>query len=377
MRREVRILLGVLAGLLVLLAVIVVRKMTGGSDLPPAALPAGATSDADDEPPAGMRPIIVATDRASRSAEAPVAPTTIESTESGAAPSGTHDHRPPHVSFMPRTATPPLSDGESSSPQVSPDEAAIESPADDAAGVAPAPSEVETTPVTDRPPNDEQPPIEVEQPVELPKQRLVAPSIERARIKTAQPTNQDASSQPATRDRYVVRSGDTLWSIAQRASGSGAYFRALAQFNRERVSHADEVKTGTELALPDIAELQRRFPQLCPKAKSKSTFIAVTDAQDDQAVSPPPGSRIYVVEEGDTLSEIARYELGDAAKWETIAQANRRLLGGDANQISPGMKLVLPPKSSNVAAKTPSRPTIGEPEVEAAAIPPKMKNLKR
>jgi nucleoid-associated protein YgaU len=405
MRREVRISLGVLAALLVLLAVIVVRRMTSGSDLPPAALP-GAANDTGDAPSVTTRPIVVATDRASHSSDAPVAPSTIESTESDAAPFDSQGYRPPPVSFMPRTSAPPLFEEETPAPTAAPDGSPAESHVDEPANSEPPRQVPSTTADVGSPspqPSPEgrgndisrEPVDEQEQVVELPKQRLVAPLRPRSRIGGAQPAIESrAASTTRSRDtshqnRYTVRPGDTLWSIAQRTYGSGAYFRALAQANRERVPHADEVTVGIEVLLPDLAELQRRFPHLCPKAKTQPTYIAAEDSDDHASETPPPGSRVYVVEEGDTLIEIARYELGDAAKWETIVQANRRLLRGDPNHISPGMKLVLPPKGARVAdvARSGNQPqqepisggpALNESEAEAAALlPAKMKNLKR
>ena len=61
---------------------------------------------------------------------------------------------------------------------------------------------------------------------------------------------------------------------------------------------------------------------------------------------PPPPSyrsgRSYTVAEGDTLFNIARYELGKASRWVEIYELNRDVLGKDFNYLTPGMKLVLP-----------------------------------
>ncbi len=46
--------------------------------------------------------------------------------------------------------------------------------------------------------------------------------------------------------------------------------------------------------------------------------------------------------EGDTLFNIARYELGKASRWVEIYELNRDVLGKDFNELRPGMRLVLP-----------------------------------
>jgi nucleoid-associated protein YgaU len=48
------------------------------------------------------------------------------------------------------------------------------------------------------------------------------------------------------------------------------------------------------------------------------------------------------VEEGDTLYDIARYELGAGGRWPEIYQLNAESLGDDFDYLRPGTKLVLP-----------------------------------
>lgn len=52
----------------------------------------------------------------------------------------------------------------------------------------------------------------------------------------------------------------------------------------------------------------------------------------------------YTVQPGDTLSKIAERFYGDGseASWRKIYEANRNLIGNDPNQITPGMKLIIP-----------------------------------
>ena len=50
---------------------------------------------------------------------------------------------------------------------------------------------------------------------------------------------------------------------------------------------------------------------------------------------------VYVVQGGDTLSEIAEQQLGDANRWRDIHELNKVLVS-DPDKISPGQVLVLP-----------------------------------
>lgn len=52
--------------------------------------------------------------------------------------------------------------------------------------------------------------------------------------------------------------------------------------------------------------------------------------------------RVYKVREGDTLFDIARYELGKASRWSEIFQINQPRLGDMLEHLSPGMDILIP-----------------------------------
>jgi nucleoid-associated protein YgaU len=142
---------------------------------------------------------------------------------------------------------------------------------------------------------------------------------------------------------YVVQPNDSYWVISQKLYGTGAYFRALAQHNRAKAPDPDRLPLGGELLAPDVAELEKAYPDLCPKPAHR-------EANERRALAgapvvPPSGGRVYVVQEGDNLFNIARYELGKATRWTEIVNLNKDQLGrnlNDLNYLTPGMKLVLP-----------------------------------
>lgn len=55
-----------------------------------------------------------------------------------------------------------------------------------------------------------------------------------------------------------------------------------------------------------------------------------------------PTPKVYTVRSGDSLSSIAKRELGSSAKWSAIYDKNKSLIGRDPNKIKPGQKLVMP-----------------------------------
>lgn len=71
-----------------------------------------------------------------------------------------------------------------------------------------------------------------------------------------------------------------------------------------------------------------------------------------------PAFTFYTVKPGDTLSGIAKNQLGAATKWRDIADANKDVLP-DPNKLQVGMKLKLPRVASppNTQPSTPTQPT--------------------
>ncbi|RUT36630.1 LysM peptidoglycan-binding domain-containing protein [Paenibacillus zeisoli] len=52
--------------------------------------------------------------------------------------------------------------------------------------------------------------------------------------------------------------------------------------------------------------------------------------------------KIYIVKPGDSLSKIAKLQLGSSARWKEIYKLNKLLIGNDPNKIRVGQKLVMP-----------------------------------
>ena len=72
-------------------------------------------------------------------------------------------------------------------------------------------------------------------------------------------------------------------------------------------------------------------------AASKDSAKATT-ARSDTKKTP----KTYTVKSGDSLSKIAKLELGNSSKWQSIYNLNKKVIGKDSNKIKPGMKLVMP-----------------------------------
>jgi len=81
---------------------------------------------------------------------------------------------------------------------------------------------------------------------------------------TSPPADMARTSGPPPQGVYVVQSGDSWWSIADRAYGDGRLYRALFAWNRvvdPRVTLAPE----TPLEIPPIDRLAAAWPRLMPR----------------------------------------------------------------------------------------------------------------
>ncbi len=151
------------------------------------------------------------------------------------------------------------------------------------------------------------------------------------------------SSFERTDDKYTVRPGDSFWVISRNLFGKGEFFKAIAEHNRNAYPNARQLQVGDVLIAPSAEVLRRTYPDLCPKPRQRADVTAQT-----VSTTGPSGGRIYVVAEGDTLFEIARFELGKAARWIEIYDLNRDVLTNDFDYIRPGTELILPAQNNRL-----------------------------
>lgn len=149
---------------------------------------------------------------------------------------------------------------------------------------------------------------------------------------------------------FVVRPNDTFWTIAEALYGSGDYFKALIEHNRQQHPLPDRLSVGDKVLAPPLQELVQNHADLCPKQRRPATGIAVSSG----AVAR--GGREYVIREGDTLYDIARYEMGDATRWVEIYNLNKQLMTADFDYLKPGTRIALPARVRGPIDRTAQQP---------------------
>ncbi|MCJ8166951.1 LysM peptidoglycan-binding domain-containing protein [Pontibacter sp. E15-1] len=91
-------------------------------------------------------------------------------------------------------------------------------------------------------------------------------------------------------------------------------------------------------------------PAAAPKSTQKATTPGNSDhtflnkSEPNKAATAMPDQDIYTVKSGDSLSKIAKQHYGDANDWKRIYEANKELIGPNADLIHPGQRFVIPRK---------------------------------
>ena len=156
---------------------------------------------------------------------------------------------------------------------------------------------------------------------------------------------------------YTVQPNDNYWKISEKVYGTGAYFQALAEQNRKTIPDENRLRPGDKVSIPPVGELEKKYADLCPKPSHRDTTRRqLATVSTISPVSQIGGGRVYVVQEGDNLYDIARWELGKVTRWPEIYDLNRDALGADPDHLTPGMRLILPGDRPGAANKVAEHP---------------------
>jgi len=131
---------------------------------------------------------------------------------------------------------------------------------------------------------------------------------------------------------YVVKPGDTLWSIAKAEYGSASFFPHLARANPK--VEASRLKAGTHLMIPGKDEV---VPE------SGAAVLAPTT----QPVEP---GKQYRVQAGDNLNTICRRLYGSTVSVSKLYQLNKEVIGPNPSALKLNMVLQLPEAPSSKGA---------------------------
>jgi nucleoid-associated protein YgaU len=157
---------------------------------------------------------------------------------------------------------------------------------------------------------------------------------------------------PGGEGAYVVKEGETLWSIAEKQYGDGIYFVRIAEAN-PTMGDPQKLRPGQKLVIP--------------KLTVASGMTATRPAQPAKVLSP--GQKSYKVVQGDLLWDIAVREYGDGSLYPVIVEANPGLV--DPNHLPVGKEIIIPSRShAEAIVRKPAAGTAARTGETATARPP-------
>jgi len=198
-----------------------------------------------------------------------------------------------------------------------------ESPTSDATSISVDPGPVLPQPVVAKQPDAVQPP----------------PKTDTAPADVVPPDNQAVKPTekiiPPSYRLYTIQRDDTVQKISQRFYGTSKYWQSILKFN-DRLDPT-KLKPGQEIKIPENPENIQGIPN--PNYKEQPPAPTPPNEPPKTAAEFTE----YIVQSGDTLSEIAQALYSKSALWTIIRDANRDQLDEDGLNLRPGMVLRIPP----------------------------------
>jgi nucleoid-associated protein YgaU len=173
-----------------------------------------------------------------------------------------------------------------------------------------------------------------------------------------QPVIKPESTKPTEPKFYVVQQGDTLGAIAKKVYGEleGNKLRninALFEHNRKTLASIDELQVGQKLVVPPLTGSSTPAPtpagvlsgpgftKVDSVGQRHLTTAADKPTQTSKTDSSANPASVYVVQEGDSLWQIAADRLGDGNRYKDIVKLNSDVLTNE-DTLEVGMQLKLP-----------------------------------
>lgn len=147
---------------------------------------------------------------------------------------------------------------------------------------------------------------------------------------------------------HTVKSGETLYQIANRYYGNGNLWNQLAKFNQ--MDKAATIRVGATIRIPSKEALvgapagaAASSPPVRVIQPPQNTRPSPRLTEPERASKPRIELASYTVRRGDTLGGISQRTLGTAKRWQEIADLNKL---DDEDAIVAGTVLKIPAKRS-------------------------------
>jgi nucleoid-associated protein YgaU len=160
-------------------------------------------------------------------------------------------------------------------------------------------------------------------------------SSPRPKSETGSIFGRSARTESATRQgvvtEYTIQAGDTLSDIASRFLGHASAWNQIYEANSDVLPDPENIPAGQRIRIPGAHNDERTISNTSPSQPRLATNTKLRDQRYET----------YVVQEGDTLIEIARQKYRSAARFVDILDANQDKLR-EGRDLRPGMEIRLP-----------------------------------
>lgn len=131
---------------------------------------------------------------------------------------------------------------------------------------------------------------------------------------------------------YLVKPGDTLWSIAEEKYGSGFEWYRIADANK--ITDSTQLEEGTTLSIPQMEEssdtnetavMEEGGDDMKVEMSPEASNVTSSENSEQPVISQTTdviSGDSYVIKPGDDLWDIAVRAYGDGYKWVDIATSN-------------------------------------------------------
>ncbi|HWE03436.1 MAG TPA: LysM peptidoglycan-binding domain-containing protein [Tepidisphaeraceae bacterium] len=170
-----------------------------------------------------------------------------------------------------------------------------------------------------------------------PSPRRSTPASGDSATPTETPSTPNAvSSAPAASTNYIVKSGDTLSSIARATYGDARYYKKIMDANPK--INPNRMRAGVSIVLPGRSQVAHESATTDADTLSK----APARHASPKAASPVDSSTEYRVASNDNLYRISMKLYHTPNKVDLIYQYNKTLIGPDPAKLKLNMVLKLP-----------------------------------
>ncbi|MEP9410267.1 MAG: LysM peptidoglycan-binding domain-containing protein [Candidatus Brocadia sp.] len=135
---------------------------------------------------------------------------------------------------------------------------------------------------------------------------------------------------------HKVQNNDNLRKIARKYYGDESKWLLIFNANQDKIHDRNSLRIGTELIIPEEKAIIQKTNTEIKTETTTPLLSRVLQVEDTK-----PATKKHIIQQGDSLYNLAVKYYNDGAKWNKIFDANRKILK-DQKSLKIGQELVIP-----------------------------------